>query len=175
MNPSLRFQPSSQFIADNSTFKVDLFTNFLILFPTPLSFWDPLKFRICVCALLKYSSSKCPTCLYLWNCCAPKLQIFVLVLTYPRRYILLFHYTITHDLVYNKLTKSSSTPYHYLISCCSNARGVHIIIFTHYLYQWYCQTLDFLKDTEGQKCRLHFHLCHLSRIKTLWPQSSYHW
>ena len=47
MNLFLCFRPSSQFRADNHTFKVGIFYELLnIFFPTPLSFWEPREFQI---------------------------------------------------------------------------------------------------------------------------------
>ena len=92
-------QRNSQFLAYNHTFIIGFFHKaFYAFFSGTVSCWGPAKFQICIYALLKHRSSECPTFLYLWNRCASKWQFFVLVLTYPRTNILLFHYTRTHDL-----------------------------------------------------------------------------
>ena len=78
--------------------KLAFFQSILCFFSSTISCWNPCKFQVCFYTLLKHSSCKCPTCLYLWNRKCSKWQISILILTYPRRNILLFQYTRTHDL-----------------------------------------------------------------------------
>ena len=96
MRLSFRLRPSFQILADNHTFKVCSFYKlFNTFFSIPISFWNSREFQGCFYALLKHRSCECSTFLYLWTSRISKWQIWVLVLTYPRRNILLFYYTRT--------------------------------------------------------------------------------
>ena len=57
--------------------------------------WQATDF---VYAISNHGSTKCPTFLYLWIRRNSKWWILLIILTYPTRNILLFHYTRTHYL-----------------------------------------------------------------------------